>query len=1060
MTIAEEISASGLFDRRWYLAAYRDVALSGMKPLAHFIRIGMKIGRDPGPKFDTRHYLQQVSAAELKGLAPVLHYLRVGRAQGKTALATAGKSAGRRRTPAVPPSRRIQAPQMFASAEKASQRLRKILSASLKGKPKRLFNSFDTALENEVRSAAARLYWKERDRYQAIKVSVVMPAYNRADRIGKAIESVQAQSHGNFELLIVDDGSSDNLKEVLKGYADDSRIRTFWNDHKGVSAARNTALEHATGTYVFYLDSDNVWTPDFLAIMVTAFEVSGQSCLYGASQLQNGLQEVLGYRGEPFNWDQCLSGNYIDMNVFAHRADLIRKYGAFDTVLQRMVDWDLILRYTREGGAAYCPVLGCIYLEDREDTGRISTSRPYIFRKLVHEKNRLGLTSVAETLDKISLRFALKIPAPYKVRHAWGDYHYAESLRASLEMLGHKVRIDFLEDWDKHPPNTSDVVVVLRGLSAYTPKPTEFSILWNISHPDQISYEEYARYDIICVASVSYADLLSKILERKVHALLQCTDSRSFAYREHENRPGAPGVFIGNSRNEFREIVKWAVEAGAGLEIYGQRWEQFVPAEMIVKDNLPNDQLANVYAGGHFVLNDHWASMRDFGIISNRVFDVVGCGGRLVSDSIPSIAQTFGGVVEMVDDPEGLRKALAEPLPPVAQAQRRWAAEQVHAHHSFDVRAREMMQLIKMKLVEPGTGPRAPSAPVRSPRRRRIGLLLQQGKRWPTSSAFIRLIAPLTTDYAATKLELVYLQDGSDPQLKECDICIVQRIAVRDDTEADLLLERLERLCIPLFVDTDDAFSFHEKHMADDLVLKRLMGRAREVWFSTEALAEAYSELQVPKRVIPNNLDPRFWRNYRQPVKTSFDAPKVRFLYMGTVTHEQDFLSVLPAFERLGEEMPDRFELTLIGAVRNPPQYPWLKQLMPPEAAGSYPRFVRWLVENAQFDVGIAPLVGSTFNGAKSDIKFLDYAALGLVPMVSEGPAYAKVIALGLAIGCRSDPEDWFEKAARIIRDPQAYEGMRQAALAHVWRERNVLNSGNELVDIMSASWFPGEIAD
>ncbi|MFD1810584.1 hypothetical protein ACFSHQ_28045 [Gemmobacter lanyuensis] len=132
--------------------------------------------------------------------------------------------------------------------------------------------------------------------------------------------------------------------------------------------------------------------------------------------------------------------------------------------------------------------------------------------------------------------------------------------------------------------------------------------------------------------------------------------------------------------------------------------------------------------------------------------------------------------------------------------------------------------------------------------------------------------------------------------------------------------------------------------------------------------------------------------------------------------------------------------------------------MMPPEAAGSYPRFVRWLVENAQFDVGIAPLVGSTFNGAKSDIKFLDYAALGLVPMVSEGPAYAKVIALGLAIGCRSDPEDWFEKAARIvIRRPM------RGCVRQLWPmcgERNVLNSGNELVDIMSASWFPGEIAD
>jgi hypothetical protein len=693
--------------------------------------------------------------------------------------------------------------------------------------------------------------------------------------------------------------------------------------------------------------------------------------------------------------------------------------------------------------------LGCIYFEDSEDVGRISISRPYIYRKIVQEKNRLALTTTSETFDKISLKFALKIPAPYEVRHAWGDYHYAKSLRAALVSLGQEVRIDFLADWEKHLPNTTDVVIVLRGLSAYTPKPTEFSILWNISHPDQVSYGEYARYDIICVASMSYAGLLSKILERKVHTLLQCTDSRSFAYRDYVNRSDVPGVFVGNSRNEYREIVKWAIKAGTKLDIYGQRWGQFVPEEIIRKENLPNDKLADVYSAGHFVLNDHWASMRDFGLISNRVFDVVGCGGRLISDFIPSIAHTFGGVVEMVDGPDALQHVLAQPVPHVAQVQRRDASARVHAHHSFDARAKEILQLIKIKLISPQLTAGESFVTDLGCRRKRVGLLLQQGRNWPTSSAFIRLIAPLTSDYAASKLELVYLKGASDTQLKDCDICIVQRIAVRENAEADLLLARLEHLGIPLFVDTDDAFSFHEKHMADDLVLKRLMSKAREVWLSTSALTEAHSDLNVPKRVIRNNLDPRFWRNYRKPVKTSFDAQKIRFLYMGTATHDDDFLAVLPAFERLGEEMPGSFELTLIGAVSKPPRFPWLKTLPPPSDMGSYPQFVRWLSENAQFDVGIAPLIDSKFNRAKSDIKILDYAALGLVSMVSNCQAYAEVIQAELVIGCEPNSEDWFEKAADIVRDPRSYEPMRKACLEYVWRERNALEASTALVDLL-----------
>ncbi|MEO3479091.1 glycosyltransferase [Phaeobacter sp. CAU 1743] len=94
MSIADEIKASGLFDRDWYLATYRDVALSGIPPIAHFVRIGMKIGRNPGPKFDTRHYLSQVSSGDLEGMAPVMHFIRVGRAQGFAPIAVKQKTVG------------------------------------------------------------------------------------------------------------------------------------------------------------------------------------------------------------------------------------------------------------------------------------------------------------------------------------------------------------------------------------------------------------------------------------------------------------------------------------------------------------------------------------------------------------------------------------------------------------------------------------------------------------------------------------------------------------------------------------------------------------------------------------------------------------------------------------------------------------------------------------------------------------------------------------------------------------------------------------------------------
>lgn len=1048
VTLKDELLQSGLFNEVWYVEKYKDVALVGIDPLKHFMSFGLMMERDPGPSFSTRFYKEQNPDVVKAGMIPLHHYLRYGIREGRQGAPDNEKlhgtdTAQHRRT-----SRLNQLAARRFSAPEAEEMLRQVLSAKLEHKPQRLFETFDFNLEEAVLAAAARLYLENRQRFSEIKASVIMPTYNRGDRITAAIQSVQAQSHQNFELLIIDDGSEDNSRSVLEKVSEDARIQVFWNNHLGVSAARNTGLQNASGQFVFYLDSDNVWTPDFLAAMLVAFDVSQKSCIYGASRLQNGNGELIGYRGEPFNWEQCVSGNYVDMNVFGHRLELVDGCGPFDTLLERMVDWDLILRYTRSEGAAYLPLIGCIYFEDGGDKGRITTSKPYIFRKIVHEKNRQGLASTEATFNSLSLSFAIKIPAPYEVRQAWGDFHYADSLKTALEALGHVVRIDFLEDWEKHPPDSTDCTIVLRGLTRYEPKPSEFSILWNISHPDQISYEEYTSYRIICVASASYAQLLSIILGRPVTPLLQCVDSERFSYRDYENRPGAPGVFVGNSRNEYREIVKWAVDAGADLEVYGQRWEKFLPEGMVKTDNVPNTELAATYAGGQFVLNDHWASMKHFGIVSNRVFDVVGCGGRLVSDGIASINDLCGGVVEIVDGPETLQKAVSRPLPPVSQAQRRAVAQNIHANHSFDARAKEIVSHIGAALLRHKHVPQGAPA-LSGPRRKRIGLLLQQGRAWPTSSAFIRLIAPLTTDYAYRALEIVQLDGAADHRLQDCDICIVQRIAVGQDADADVLLGCLEKFGIPLYVDTDDAFFLHEQHKTEDAVLRRLMAAAQETWFSTSALESLYAEIPGRKRVLRNTLDPRFWRNYRKPVRTSFDGDPIRFLYMGTATHDGDFQDVLPAFERLEAEMPGRFDLTIIGAVRRPPNVSWLRVLPPPAEKGSYPYFVRWLVENAQFDVGIAPLADTAFNRAKSDVKVLDYGAIGLLPVVSHCPAYAHVVAEGVAIGCGRD--DWYDVLSGIIRTPDEFEAVRRRANEYVWNVRNTLQASETLVDLLLA---------
>lgn len=105
-------------------------------------------------------------------------------------------------------------------------------------------------------------------------VSVIITTYNRADLVGRAIESVQRQSHADLEIIIVDDGSTDGTREVLRGYAErDPRIRIVaLAENLGVNAAKNRGLDSATGTFTTMLDSDDEFEPGAIATFLDMFE--------------------------------------------------------------------------------------------------------------------------------------------------------------------------------------------------------------------------------------------------------------------------------------------------------------------------------------------------------------------------------------------------------------------------------------------------------------------------------------------------------------------------------------------------------------------------------------------------------------------------------------------------------------------------------------------------------------------------------------------------------------------------------------------------------------------
>jgi glycosyltransferase involved in cell wall biosynthesis len=201
-----------------------------------------------------------------------------------------------------------------------------------------------------------------------ILVSIVMPTWNRRDIIQRAIKSALSQYYQNWGLIIVDDGSTDGTREAIERHLIDPRLRYIYQDHRNAAAARNKGLANAQGEIITYLDTDVIWFPGYLSNIVAAFaEDEELEAVYTAQLIDDAEKSFCYVRFEEFDYDKLCEENYIDLNVFAHRRLLSEREGGFDEKLDRLIDWDLILRYTRHGKVRRLPALGGIYTYGRSD---------------------------------------------------------------------------------------------------------------------------------------------------------------------------------------------------------------------------------------------------------------------------------------------------------------------------------------------------------------------------------------------------------------------------------------------------------------------------------------------------------------------------------------------------------------------------------------------------------------------------------------------------------------------------------------------------------------------
>jgi glycosyltransferase involved in cell wall biosynthesis len=292
-------------------------------------------------------------------------------------------------------------------------------------------------------------------------------------------------------------------------------------------------------------------------------------------------------------------------------------------------------------------------------------------------------------IPKIAIHIA---PLDREAAARWGDTHFARGIQRAFERQGWGATVHIATERNDAPAIRADVALHLFGVSAPPVRPGQVSILWVISHPDLVRARVARRYDLVFVASETFADELASRIATPVRVLHQATDPARF-YPE-ANGPAHELLFVGNSRGARRPIVEDLARSSHELAVYGGGWKpEILDPRHVRGEYIANGDLHRYYSSAAVVLNDHWDDMREEGFISNRVYDALASGAFVVSDRVPGMEERFDGAVAtfMTRDelPAVVDHFLAHPEERRERAEHGRSA--VLAGHTFDHRARSII---------------------------------------------------------------------------------------------------------------------------------------------------------------------------------------------------------------------------------------------------------------------------------------------------------------------------------------------------------------------------------
>lgn len=387
------------------------------------------------------------------------------------------------------------------------------------------------------------------------KVSVIIPTYNRADTIKRSIDSVLNQTYSNLELIVVDDGSTDDTEQIIRGYKDSRMHYVRTEGRHGANHARNVGIENACGDYIAFQDSDDEWHPDKLEKQMKILLEQKQVDVVFSRYLHHfidGRQVLVPNKNYTMNLlkerlEEILAGaNVIGTPTLIMRKRCFQEEGTFDEAISRFQDWEIMIRFVQKYQIAF---LDEVSMDAYEMKASISTTdRSYVKGMAEIVKKHQDFFRRYNTLDVHIERVssaAEKNGQLEELLNIWGEELFIQGWYASAHKhINETKKYAFVKDWIEQGGNErlvndffakfSDSSIAIYGmgdlgkltvavLSNRNRKKIKYIIDQRIGivseytniTPEQLQEQENEKIECIVITAVAHEEEIKRLLGEK-----------------------------------------------------------------------------------------------------------------------------------------------------------------------------------------------------------------------------------------------------------------------------------------------------------------------------------------------------------------------------------------------------------------------------------------------------------------------------------------------------------------------------------------------------------------